>query len=140
MASEKGPIIILEDDSDEQELLADAFQNLEVKNELKFFIDGQSLIDYLKTTSDQPFLILSDVNVPLLNGLEAKAYINNDDYLRRKSIPFVFLSTSAEKKAVEQAYDINSQGYFMKQGSIAAIERNLSIILQYWKECRHTNS
>lgn len=123
MGNKKGPIIILEDDQDEQELLADIFHKMEVPNETKFFSDGESFLDYLRTTHDQPFLIISDVNIPMRNGLEVKKIINDDDHLRRKSIPFVFLSTSAEKKAVEEAYNLTAQGFFLKQNTVTEIER-----------------
>jgi CheY-like chemotaxis protein len=140
MGSKKGPIIILEDDADEQELLAEVFTKMQVSNEVKFFTDGESFLKYLRSTPDQPFIIISDVNIPMLNGLEVKAIINRDDFLRKKSIPFVFLSTSAEKKAVEEAYDLTAQGYFLKQNTINEIERHLRLILDYWSECKHTNS
>ena len=140
MGNKKGPIIILEDDADEQELLAEVFEKMHVSNEVKFFADGESFLKYLRSTPDQPFLIISDVNIPMLTGLEVKAIINGDDFLRKKSIPFVFLSTSADKKAVEEAYNLTAQGYFLKQNTINEIERHLRLILDYWSECKHTNS
>lgn len=139
MASIKGPIIFLEDDADEQEILNEVVQRI-VPNDVRFFTDGESLLHYLRTTAEQPFIIVSDVNVPVLNGLEVKRIINADDFLRRKSIPFIFLSTSAERKAVEDAYDMNSQGFFLKQNTITGIETHLRLILDYWTHCRHTNS
>ena len=140
MGSKKGPIIVLEDDADEQELLSEVFTQMKVTNEVKFFSNGDSFLQYIRTTQDQPFIIISDVNIPLLNGLEVKRIINSDDHLRKKSIPFIFLSTSAEKKAVEEAYNQTAQGFFVKQNSIQNIEKHLTIIMQYWSECKHTNS
>ena len=139
MASIKGPIIFLEDDADEQEILKEVVQRI-IPNDVRFFTDGESLLHYLRTTAEQPFLIISDVNVPVLNGLEVKRIINADDFLRHKSIPFVFLSTSAERKAVEDAYDMNSQGFFLKQNTMTGIEAHLRLILDYWTHCKHTNS
>ena len=140
MGSRLGPIIILEDDADEQELLTEVFQRLNISNEVKFFSDGERFIEYVRTTRDSPFIIISDVNVPLLNGLEVKSIINSNDFLRKKSIPFVFLSTSGAKSAVEQAYDLNAQGFFLKQNSIDKIEKQIKLILDYWAECKHTNN
>jgi CheY-like chemotaxis protein len=140
MASRSGPIIILEDDADEQELLGEMFVKIGVANKLIYFSTGIDVLAYLKSTTEQPFLIISDVNVPLMNGLELKKVINDDDYLRKKSIPFIFLSTSAEKKAVETAYDLTVQGFFLKQNTVSEIERHLRLIVDYWRECKHTNS
>lgn len=139
MASAKGPIIFLEDDADEQDILKEVIQRI-LPNDVRFFVDGESLLEYLKTTAEQPFLIISDVNVPILNGLEVKRIINSDDFLRRKSIPFVFLSTSAERQDVEDAYDQNSQGFFLKQNTMTGIEKHLRLIVDYWMHCRHTNT
>jgi CheY-like chemotaxis protein len=46
----------------------------------------------------QPFVIISDINLPESSGMECKQQIDNDENLRLKSIPFVFLSTSISKK------------------------------------------
>lgn len=140
MGSIKGPLIILEDDEDEKMILSEVISNIGISNEVRFFDTGTDLIDYLLVTKDRPFLIISDVNIPRMNGLEVKDKINKSDFLRRKSIPFVYLSTSATMKSVEKAYDLNAQGYFLKQNSIADIEQHLRIIFDYWRSCRHTNS
>lgn len=139
MASIRGPIIFLEDDTDEQEILKEVIGRV-VPNDVRFFTDGESLLHYLRTTAEQPFIIISDVNVPVLNGLEVKRIINADDFLRRKSIPFVFLSTSAEREAVDNAYDMNCQGFFVKQNTMTAIEGHLRLIMDYWTHCKHTNT
>ncbi len=140
MGSLNGPILVLEDDIEETELLSEILRKIGIQNEVKFFDSGDVFLEYLQTTSDQPFIILSDVNLPRINGLEVKKTINDSDFLRKKSIPFIFLSTTAATKAVEQAYDLNTQGYFVKQPKIDAIERHLRIILEYWRECKHINS
>lgn len=140
MSSLTGPLIILEDDEDEKMILTEVIGNIGIVNELKFFSSGVELIDYLLVTTDRPFLIISDVNIPRMNGLDVKKIINDSDFLRRKSIPFVYLSTSATQRSVEQAYDLNAQGFFVKQDSVDAIQKHLRIIFSYWGECRHVNS
>jgi CheY-like chemotaxis protein len=140
MGSLKGPLIILEDDEDEKLLLSEVIAEIGLSNEIKFFDTGTDLIEYLLVTKDRPFLIISDVNIPRMNGLEVKQTINQSDFLRRKSIPFIYLSTSATLSSIERAYDLNAQGYFLKQNSIKAIEKHLRVIFEYWKSCRHTNS
>jgi CheY-like chemotaxis protein len=140
MGSQSGPIIVLEDDIDEKEILEQAIKKCGLMNEIKFFSSGDVFLDYLRSTADRPFIILSDVNLPRMGGMETKRVINGEDFLRRKSIPFIFLSTNASPGAVEEAYDLTVQGYFLKQNSMAAIEKSLRLIFEYWKECKHTNS
>jgi CheY-like chemotaxis protein len=110
-----GPIILVEDDLDDQEFIVDSFQILGIKNQINVFDNGREALAFLKTTEVQPFLIISDVNLPVLNGLQLKAEIQNNEYLRNKSIPFIFLSTSADKKAVEEAFKLSVQGFFVKR-------------------------
>jgi CheY-like chemotaxis protein len=140
MSSKNGPIIILEDDEDERHILSEVLRKINRKNEVKFFKTGVELLDYIMSTKDKPMLIISDVNVPVMNGLELRRLVNESNMLRRKSIPFVFLSTTASRKTVEEAYDLSVQGFFVKQNSYKEIERHLRMILDYWSECRHTNS
>src|SRR5215210_4071759 len=99
----RGPVIIVEDDTDDKEILQEVFTSLGIKNELKFFGDGEEVLYYLKTTTDKPFIILTDVNLPKMRGTELQKRINEDESLRRKSIPFIFLTTSANPTAVRKA-------------------------------------
>lgn len=138
--SNKGPIIILEDDPDDQELLTEALQESDTENKLIFFTNGQDAYDYLMETTDQPFLILSDVNLPVMNGLDFRKMINENDYLRQKSIPFIYFSTSAEEASVNKAYLMNVQGFFVKQSRFEDLKNSMRIIMDYWKLCKHPNN
>ncbi|MEJ7769206.1 MAG: response regulator, partial [Chitinophagaceae bacterium] len=63
-----GPIIIIEDDLDDQEIFEQVFQTLAYPNEVIFFADGQEALDFLNRSDITPFLILSDINMPKLDG------------------------------------------------------------------------
>jgi CheY-like chemotaxis protein len=135
-----GPIIIAEDDQDEQEILELVFQRLDVQNELRFFETGRQILDYLMTTAQKPFIIISDINLPMMNGVELREAIFNNPALRKKSIPFVFLSTTANKMVVDKAYEMTVQGFFVKENTIKEIEDSLRLILEYWSKCKHPDS
>ena len=134
-----GPIIIVEDDLEDQEVIAEVLQMNGVKNEIKFFDNGMLALDFLLQTPDRPFLILCDINMPVMNGLELRHEINNSDYLTQKSIPFVFYTTHAEKHAVERAYAMSVQGFFQKPGTITEIQQLLDQIISYWSSSHHPN-
>ena len=70
--NKSGPIIIIEDDSDDQENLADIFKELNYSNELIFFGDSLLALEYLTDTDIEPFLVMSDINMPKLNGMELR--------------------------------------------------------------------
>jgi len=59
-----GPIIIIEDDKDDQELLNEIFIELKIPNIVRFFNSCVQAFDYLITTLERPFLIISDINLP----------------------------------------------------------------------------
>lgn len=136
-----GPIVIVEDDLDDQEIITDVLKDIGISNELIFFDRCPEALEYLKTSSEQQFIILCDINIPGMNGIEFKKRIDDDPHLRQKSIPFVFLSTSAEKSTVTEAYSkMTVQGYFKKSSSVEEIKKALTLIMDYWKLCRHPNS
>ena len=135
-----GPVIIAEDDRDDQEIMREVFESLSIKNPLRFFESGEDVLNYLHTTSEQPFLIISDINLIKMNGLELKKQINADEHLRRKSIPFVFLTTSSDKAAISKAYEMMVQGYFKKENNLRQIQNCIRMIVEYWLICRHPNS
>ncbi len=135
-----GPIILIDDDADECELIGDSLKQLKINNELVCFGNGKQALEYLKTTTDKPFLILTDVNMPVMSGIELREKIYEDEELRRKSIPFIFLTTSAGAPAVKKAYEMSVQGFFEKGHSIGEVKQVLKEIYDYWQRCKHPNN
>src|SRR5258708_33408023 len=99
-----GPIIIIEDDPDDEGILEEVIKELNITTKLIYFTNGTEAFDFLKVTSDQAFIIFCDVNLPEQNGIEFKRQIDEDKELRNKSIPFVFYSTSVNQSFVNEAY------------------------------------
>lgn len=83
-------------------MFSEAIQQLEVSNKTRFFDNGQEALSYLLTTAEHPFLIFCDINMPELNGIELRNEMNNDEYLKSKSVPFIFLTTAANKEVVSK--------------------------------------
>lgn len=135
-----GPVIIIEDDEDDQELLKAVFKNLDYPNELHFFADGQLALEYLNGTDKLPFIILCDINLPKLDGLELRSKIKLDAKLQLRCIPYLFFSTAASQDAVIDAYSLSVQGFFIKQNTISELEKTISVIMEYWKRCAAPNN
>jgi len=127
-----GSIIVIDDDEDDRQLYKIAFENLHVKNKVRIFSDSVDAFKYLKATDEQIFFILCDINMPKLNGLELRQKINDDETLRVKAIPFLFLSTSDSDELVDKAFTLNIQGFFMKPSTVDRLEIILVAILNYW--------
>lgn len=132
------PIIIIEDDYDDQEVLRDVIVELRVPHPLQFFDDCEKAFQFLLTTVKKPFLILCDINLPKMNGIQLKRKIDGTASLRQKAIPFVFLTTSNTQATVDQAYNsTNLQGYFQKSSKMADIKQKVKLILDYWTAALH---
>ena len=96
-------------------------------------------MEYLTDTEIEPFLVLSDINMPKLNGLELREKIHNNEDLRMKSIPYLFFSTSAEQKYVIDAYSRSIQGFFVKPDNYTKLKSTIVKIVEYWEECVSPN-
>jgi CheY-like chemotaxis protein len=139
--AKSGPIIIVEDDLDDQEFVESAIRNAGIQNRIIFFANGGEAFNYLLTTIEQPMIILSDVNMPKMNGVEFKRKIDEDKKLREKSIPFVFFTTSIEKSTVTETYtQMTVQGFFQKSYSLDELNSTIKLIMDYWKLCKHPHS
>jgi CheY-like chemotaxis protein len=134
-----GPIIIIEDDLDDQEILTEIFQELNYNNKIIFYNDGEQALEFLVNTDTEPFIIFSDINMPKLNGVELREKVHNNEDLRLKSIPYLFFTTSAEQKHVVDAYSKSIQGFFVKPHDFEHLKKTIKIIVEYWQECVSPN-
>jgi CheY-like chemotaxis protein len=135
-----GPILLVDDDADDRQLVESVCQSLLYNNPIIHFENGLQLLEYLSATREKPFLILCDINMPIINGLEVRRKIDEDESLRRKSIPFVFFSTKAVQREVAEAYELTVQGFFEKGDSLDQLTVRLRLILEYWTNCHHPNA
>ncbi|WP_128543354.1 response regulator [Larkinella soli] len=128
--NKSGPIIVIEDDDDDQLLLQLVFKKLGHPNKVIFFSDGEVALDYLNQMHDVPFLILSDINMPKLDGFALRNKIHTDSQLSIKCIPYLFFSTAADQRMVVDAYSLSAQGFFIKQTNYKELEETMSIIIE----------
>ena len=136
-----GPIILVEDDEDDIEIFKEVLRELDIPNQLISFKRPDNAYHFLDKNDEQPFIIISDVNLPGMSGLEFKNKLDANENLRKKSIPFIFYSTSAEKKYITTAYlNLTVQGYFRKADNIREIKNQVTTIFEYWKICQHPNN
>jgi CheY-like chemotaxis protein len=135
-----GPVIVIEDDVDDKEMLEIVFQDLGYKNKILFFQDGELALEFLDTTEELPFLILSDINLPKLDGFALRNKIKTDAKLQLKCIPYLFFTTASNQKAVIDAYSLSVQGFFIKQNSIEELKKSISVIMEYWMRCSSPNN
>ena len=133
------PIIVIEDDEDDQQLIKEVFESLAYPNEIVFFGDGQSALDFLNTTDMIPFLILSDINLPKLDGFALRSKLKMDAALQLKCIPYIFFTTAANQKTVIDAYSLSVQGFFVKDTKFNDLKDTMDVIMKYWHKCAAPN-
>ena len=117
MLNKKGCVIIIEDDKDDQFLIQEAFAELNYPNEIIFLGDGQEALNFLSSGDKNPFLILSDINLPKLSGLDLRLKLKMNADLHLKCIPYLFFTTAANHQTVIEAYSLSVQGFFTKPTS-----------------------
>jgi len=139
--AKNGPIILVEDDEDDQKIFTDVVSELKMKNKVHWFTNALDAHAYLLSSNEQPFMIFCDINLPKQSGIEFKKKIDDNPQLRKKSIPFLFYTTSVSPVSVTEAYTkMTVQGYFEKPGSIVEMKKVLQLIFSYWQVCKHPNS
>lgn len=134
MNNNKGEIIVIEDDSDDIEFLNDIFESLQLPNSITYFEDPTMVKDYLSRPDVRPFLILSDINMPKLDGFELRRLILEDKNISDKHIPYIFLSTSQSPDNISAAFQLSAQGYFKKESNFKDFKSVIEYIVGYWQK------
>jgi CheY-like chemotaxis protein len=133
--NKNGPILVIEDDADDQETLKNIFCKIDCKNELLFFNTGASFLEYLRSDNTRPFLVISDINLPGLNGFEIREALLANSDLKFSTIPYIYFSTSSSDRNIRKAFSLMIQGYFLKPTSYKDFERLMRSIIEYWSLC-----
>ena len=110
----KSLILLVEDDRDHVELTMGVLKELKVEHEIVVARDGAQALDFLLggNMSVQPTLILLDLNMPRINGLDVLKRIRSEESTKR--IPVVILTTSREEKDVIDSYNLGANSYIIK--------------------------
>jgi response regulator RpfG family c-di-GMP phosphodiesterase len=136
----KNPIIIVDDDVDDLDIIKQVFTELKVENEIIYFDNGFKFLEYMWTTDKPTFFILCDMNLVIINGLELKRKIYEDSRLRLKCVPFMLSSTMKASTAIMEAYSFGVQGYFVKPNNIKEYTAMIHAMIIYWSYSQHPNS
>ena len=128
------PIYIVDDDTEDEDFIKEAFDELGIKNQLKFFNSAESILKQLKQDSEVPFIIISDVNLPKMDGFQLRERILNEIEVKDKTIPFIFWSTSASEAQIKRAYDLSVHGFFLKGRSFKELKEKIHEMVAYWSD------
>jgi CheY-like chemotaxis protein len=132
-----GPIIVIDNDLDDLDLIGDALESIKANNKIILFSRPTEFLKYMREKDELPFFILCDINMPNMDGIELFKFISTDPLLAAKCFPFLFFSTSACYKQISSAYELHIQGYFKKPSTFEGLISMLEGIIAYWDNSFH---
>ena len=133
-------ILIIEDDEDDREILQEIFIDLGYKNRLIFFHDSVEALDYLRKPEIDPFIVISDINMPKLGGFELRQLILEEEIFMDKDIPYIFISNAQDEYSVKKANSLSIQDYIHKSTDYSSYREKIKNLIDYWVENINTFS
>ncbi|GEO11866.1 response regulator [Segetibacter aerophilus] len=130
-----GEIIFIEDDLDDRQLFEEAYRELAIPNPLVVFKNGLTAYEYFNNTKKTLFLIISDINMPIMTGIELRDKMQQVGEMRLRTIPFLFLTTGTSPNNILYSYSHSVQGFFQKPTSYFDLKLLLQNIYTYWVSC-----
>ena len=131
-------VMLVEDNVDHAELVIRTLEEHRIANQVRHFLDGQTALDYLfrrgeftsQQNTPQPHVILLDLRLPRVDGIDVLKSIKEDDSL--KIIPVVILTTSEAEKDVARAYYNHANSYLVKPVGFEEFKRLMDDLGFYW--------
>ncbi|HWP92702.1 MAG TPA: response regulator [Thermodesulfobacteriota bacterium] len=125
------PILLVEDDQVDAITVKRALKDLNVTNRLDISSNGEEALDFLKNDRNQkPGIILLDLNMPRMNGIEFLKIAKKDELLKR--IPVVVLTTSKEEQDRIESFELGVAGYMIKPVDYLQFVEVMRAIDMYW--------
>ena len=128
-------VLLVEDNEGDIVLTLEAFEESKIKTELSVARNGQEALDFLHKDGEfkkakRPDIILLDINIPKINGLEVLKQIKTDPAL--KKIPVIMLTTSSHQKDIDKAYENHANSYVTKPLEMTNFLHAILKIEEFW--------
>jgi CheY-like chemotaxis protein len=133
MSVSKSPnriILVADDDIDDQEMISGSLQDMDHKCQVEVVSDGQQVIDRLEDNSRQmPCLVVLDLNMPILDGMETLSRIRQKSSLQ--NIPVVVFTTSDSGESRKQSLKLGAMDYIVKPNDYAGLMDVTAKMMEY---------
>jgi len=135
-------ILIVDDSPKDVELTIASLAEKNLVNEVEVAEDGVEALDYLykrgkfANTTGSPAIILLDIKMPRMNGIEVLKYIREDP--KFKFIPVIMLTSSCEEKDLVESYNLGANSYVVKPVDIVQFIDAIKVVGQYWAVINQT--
>ena len=141
---QENTILLVEDNADDEALALRALRNSEYVNEVVVVRDGAEALDYLfgsgqyadRDTSVQPRLILLDMKLPKLNGLDVLRRIRQDE--RTRYHPVVLMTSSRQETDIIAGYSLGANSYVQKPVNFDEFVESIRDLARYWMQINRT--
>lgn len=139
MGEKKITLLHIEDDSVDKMVVERVLKKMDIISVVHHAENGEDAINKLKGINGEekltptPQVILLDINMPKMNGLEFLKELRNDSELKHISVYMV--TTSSDESDVAGAYEYNVAGYILKPVDIAHFEGTFKLITDFWRLC-----
>ncbi len=128
--NEQKTILVVEDDEVDVMTIKRAMKEIHVTNPVTVKWNGEEALDYLKGTPVLPGIILLDLNMPRMNGVEFLEHLRADEHLR--PIPVIVLTTSREEQDRISSFNLGVAGYMIKPVDYIQFVEVIRAINLYW--------
>jgi two-component system, response regulator len=131
-------LLLVEDDENDIELAKRAFKGVNLLDRVHVANNGKEALDYILGTDEggtgkvahRPLVVLLDLKLPIINGLEVLKKLKSDD--RTAGIPIVILTSSKESNDLKTAYAMGANSYIVKPYDLEDFTKAVSTAAQYW--------
>jgi CheY-like chemotaxis protein len=124
-------VLLVEDDAIDTMTVRRAFRDLKLSNPLAHATNGEEALEYLRNSGNSmPCVILLDLNMPRMNGVEFMKAVKADSML--KKIPIVVLTTSRDDRDIVESYKLSAAGYIVKPVDYKKFVEAIKTIDVYW--------
>ena len=125
------PILLVEDDQVDIMTVKRAFKELSVRNELVITNHGEQALAYLNAPEKGlPCVILLDINMPKMNGLECLEILKQHSVF--KNIPVIMLTSSKEQQDVDKSFEQGISGYILKPVDYQQFLSSIQVLNSFW--------
>jgi two-component system response regulator len=138
MAASGVEILLVEDNPDDEALTLHALKKYKVTNNVHVVRDGAEALEFIFCTgryadrqiSDRPKVVLLDIKLPLVDGLEVLKRIKSDQ--RTKTLPVVMLTSSREERDLVESYRLGVNSYIVKPVNFEQFTESARVLGMYW--------
>jgi two-component system response regulator len=123
-------ILLVEDNPDDEELTLRALRKNNIVNEVIVARDGESAVDYLSGNQVLPQVVLLDLNLPKMNGLDVLRHIRAEE--RTRLLPVVILTSSKEDEDILNSYALGANSYVRKPVDFAQFIEAVRTLGLFW--------